>query len=318
MSTKRSGRLVRYSGFAGLALCALIGLLVIGAGIAFRTDPMPKDAVERRVASRDGTSIAYEVTGSGPTLVLVSAALTDRSGNRRLAAELAKHFTVINYDRRGRGDSSDVQPWAVAREVEDLDALINASGGPVFLFGSSSASALALDAASQLGAKIRRLFVYEPPFIVDGTRPPVPHELCERVASLAAHGQKSAAVEAFFTDGMGIPSPAVMMMRVLMPGWSRMEGMARTIPYDLAMLSGTQSGKPLPIKIWAHDTIPTMVAVGSRSEVFFHNGARALAAGLPQGAYRSLDGRDHSAVLFAPAALAEAAVAFFGPNQDLK
>ena len=301
MSMKRSGRLVRYVGAAGLAVCALIGLLVIGARIAFRTDPIPKDRVVRHVVSRDGTSIAYEVTGRGPALVLVSAALTDRSGNRRLAAELAKHFTVINYDRRGRGDSTEVQPWGVAREVEGLEALVMRAA-VLCLFGSSSGSVLALDAASQLGAKIGRLFIYEPPFIVDGTRPPISHELCDRVASLAAHGETSAAVKAFFTDGMGIPGPAVTLMRLLMPGWSRMEGMAHTIPYDLATLSGTQSGKLLPVERWAHDTMPTMVAVGSRSEVFFHTGARALAASLPQGTYRSLDGRDHSAVLFAPAA----------------
>jgi pimeloyl-ACP methyl ester carboxylesterase len=310
---KRSGRIARYLAFAGLAICVLIGLLVVIARIAFRMDPMPKNAIAARVVSRDGTSIAYELTGRGPRLLLVSAALTDRAGNRRLAAALAEHFTVINYDRRGRGDSTDVQPWSGTREVEDIEALVDAGSGPVFLFGSSSGSALALDAASQLGDKIRGAFVYEPPFIVDASRPAVSETLSGRVASLARSRKTSAAVGLFFSDGVGLPGPAVAAMRLLMPGWSRMENMAHTIPYDLALLSGTQSGKLFPPERWSHNTRPTIVAVGSRSEAFFHTGARALAATLPRARYVSLDGRDHSAVLFAPTALANSIRTYFAP-----
>ncbi len=113
----------------------------------------PQGAIHKTARSRDGASIAYEQTGAGPVAILVSAALADRDGARPLARRLASSFTVINYDRRGRGESSDAAPNAVEREVEDLEALCGAAGEPVFLFGSSSGAGLALDAGSRLGAR---------------------------------------------------------------------------------------------------------------------------------------------------------------------
>jgi hypothetical protein len=113
-------------------------------------------SVPKMTTSRDGTTIAYEQTGTGPVVVLVSAALADRGGTRRLANRMAREFTVINYDRRGRGKSTDTQPYAVEREVEDIEALIDASGGSAFLFGSSSGAVLALEAASKLNGKVKK------------------------------------------------------------------------------------------------------------------------------------------------------------------
>jgi len=100
-------------------------------------------------------------------------------------------------------------------------------------------------------------------------------------------------------------------MRLLMPGWSKMAGMAHTLPYDLAILAGTQEGKPLLAKRWAAITAPTLVMVGSKSEGFFHSGAKALTETLPTAQYRSLEGRDHSAILMAPQAIADAVQGFF-------
>ena len=137
----------------GIVLVA--GIVVVGLGIRFALARMlstggpPTDATQKTVKSKDGTLIAYEQTGTGPAVILVSAALADRDGARRLARQLASSFTVINYDRRGRGKSSDTKPYAVEREIEDLEALINAAGQPVFLFGSSSGAVLALDAGSR-------------------------------------------------------------------------------------------------------------------------------------------------------------------------
>src|SRR5512135_3840815 len=126
--------------------------------------------------SRDGTTIAFERLGSGPVIILVSPALGDRSGNANLAKVLTRNLTVINYDRRGRGASADTHPYAVAREVEDIEALLDAAGSPGYLFGSSSGAALALEAATGLGSKVKALFMYEPPFIVDDSRPPLPED----------------------------------------------------------------------------------------------------------------------------------------------
>ena len=293
------------------ALAAIIIVLTIAARMAFNTDTIPAGAVQKSVTSKDGTLIAYEQTGTGQPVIIVAAALADRGGARRLAGHMAEHFTVINYDRRGRGKSTNSLPYAVEREIEDVEALIDASGGTALLFGSSSGAVLALDTTSKLGSKVKRAFLYEPPFIVDDSRPPMADTLIGEVTELTASGRRNDAVKLFFAKGMGIPEPAVNVMRYLMPGWSTMAAMAHTIPYDLTILGGTQSGKPLPAGRWAAATAPTMVAVGSLSEPFFHHGAQALAQVLPNAQYRSLEGRDHSAILFASKALADAAAQFF-------
>lgn len=141
------------------------------------------ETVQRTATSKDGTIIAFEQTGKGPAVILVAAALADRGGTTRLARHLARRFTVVNYDRRGRGKSTETKPYAVEREVEDIEALIDASGGSALVFGSSSGSVLALEAASELAAKTRKLFMYEPPFIVDDSHPPMPDDLMKRVTS---------------------------------------------------------------------------------------------------------------------------------------
>ena len=263
------------------------------------------------MTSKDGTTIAFERSGTGPAIVLVGAALADRAGTARLAKYLAPSFTAINYDRRGRGKSTDTPLYAVEREVEDLEALIEAAGGSAYLFGSSSGSVLALEAASRLGTKVKGLFMYEPPFIVDDSRPPMAEDLAEQIDTLVAKGRRNDAVKLFFAKGMGLPDMVVTLMRWLMPGWSGMARIAHTLRYDLAVLAGTQAGKPLPAKRWAKAQAPTLVMVGGKSEPFFHSGAKALAALLPHAQYRSLEGRDHSAILMAPKAIAAAVTEFF-------
>lgn len=308
---QRSRHVFRWIAGVLAGVAAIIVIFLIAANMALNTDKVAAGTVEKNAMSKDGTRIAYEQTGTGPAVILVSAALTDRGGARRLAGYLAEHFTVINYDRRGRGRSTDTQPYAVEREVEDIEGLIDASGGSACVFGSSSGSVLALDAASKLGSKIKRVFVYEPPFIVDDSRPPMPDGLMNEVTELVSASRRNDAVKLFFAKGMGIPDRAVDLMRLFMPGWSKMAGMAHTLRYDLTILAGTQTGKPLPAGRWTADTAPTLVVVGSRSEAFFHHGAQAVAGILPNAKYSSLEGRDHSAVLLAPKALAALAERFF-------
>ena len=266
---------------------------------------------QKTVTSKDGTSIAFEQIGTGPVVILVEPALSDRSGSAKLAKHLAGKFTVISYDRRGRGKSTDTQPYAIEREVEDIEALIDATGGSAFLFGSSSGSVLALEAASKLGGKVKQLFMYEPPFIIDDSRPPMPDDFIDEVSALVSANRRNDAVRLFFTKAMGIPSFAVTLMRILMPGWSKMAGVAHTIPYDLTLLAGTQTGNALPSSRWAGTIAPTLVMVGSKSEAFFHSGARSLADLLPDAQYRSLEGRDHSAVVMASKAIADEVEQFF-------
>jgi pimeloyl-ACP methyl ester carboxylesterase len=265
----------------------------------------------QQVTSKDGTTIAYDKTGTGQPLIIVASALADRSGTTKLATLLSESFTVINYDRRGRGASSDTQPFAVQREVEDIEALIDAVGGKAFLFGSSSGAALALEAASKLGNKVQKLFLYEPPFIIDNSRPPLPDDFAEQVRQLVAAGRRNEAVKLFFTDAIGIPKIFVLLMRFLMPGWSKAVAMAHTIPYDITVLAGTQCSRPLPAHRWNNTVTPTLVMVGSKSEAFFHSGAQALAHIMPNAAYQPLEGKDHGAVMMSPKAIADAMVTYF-------
>jgi pimeloyl-ACP methyl ester carboxylesterase len=312
MKTSRRHRIMRriLFTFMGVVLLGFLAIFVL-IRVTFSTEEDAMGAIQKTVTSKDGTAIAYEQSGGGPVVILVSAALTDRSGNRRLARELSRSFTVINYDRRGRGKSGDQQPYSTDREVEDISALIDACGGSAYLFGSSSGSVLALDAASRLSSKVKKLYMYEPPFIVDSSRPPMPVALSSDINRQVASGSRSDAVRMFFNKGMGIPSAAVTLMRFLMPGWSKMCGMAHTIAYDLAILDDTQSGQPLPQERWRGVANPVRVAVGGRSETFFHNGAKALAQLLPSANYQSLAGLNHGALLLSAASLAKDVRDFF-------
>ena len=177
----------------GLLVLAIAAVLVAGH-MMFKPQPAPAGAEQGAVRSKDGTSIAYEKTGNGPVVVLVSSALADREATRRLARLLADRYTVINYDRRGRGSSGDTQPYAPQREVEDIEALIVQEADTVFLFGSSSGAALALEAASRLNGRVKALFLYEPPFIVDASRPPITADLRRRISELIALNQRNEAV----------------------------------------------------------------------------------------------------------------------------
>src|SRR5947207_11784535 len=166
----------------------------------------------RKVISRDGTAIAFDQSGQGPALILVAGATATRLAEVSLAAALAPHFTVFAYDRRGRGESGDTAPYAVEREVEDIEALINEAGGSAFVFGHSSGAVLALDAARVLPTKITKLALYEPPFIVDASRPPMPEDFASHLSELVASGGRGDAV-AYWQAQLGIPAEAIAHMR---------------------------------------------------------------------------------------------------------
>jgi uncharacterized protein YndB with AHSA1/START domain/alpha-beta hydrolase superfamily lysophospholipase len=261
----------------------------------------------RRVTSKDGTSIAFDRLGTGPAVILVTGATGVRSGMAHLAAVLAPHFTVFNYDRRGRGESGDTVPYAVAREVEDLDALIDEASGSAFVYGISSGAVLALDAASTLPTKVKKLALYEPPFILDDSRPPLPHDYVQQLDAAIAAGRRGDAVEIFMTKALRIPEEYLAPMRNG-PMWAAMEAVAHTIAYDGTIMGDTMSGKPLPANAWAAATMPTLVMDGELSEGFFHDAAQALADILLNARRRTLEGQEHGV---APEALAPVLVEFF-------
>ncbi|WP_371525470.1 alpha/beta hydrolase [Streptomyces sp. NBC_01283] len=258
---------------------------------------------ENRVVSADGTEIAFEQSGSGPAVVLVSSALADRSDTTKLAALLAEHFTVVNYDRRGRGASGDADLYAPDREIEDIAALIEHVGGSASLFGSSSGAVLALRAAAA-GVNVDRLALYEPPFVVaEGDKGP-PTDLAEQITVLLAGGRHSDAVKYFMTRVQGMPGIAVFVMKLMPKTWASLTKLARTLPYDIAVMGDTQQGKPLDAEEWKGVAVPTRVLTGGKSPAAFRRAALAVTEIVPQADHRTLPGLNHGAVVMAPRKLA--------------
>ncbi|AKG44601.1 hydrolase [Streptomyces xiamenensis] len=266
---------------------------------------------ESAVVSADGTTIAFQRSGSGPAVILVASALADRSDSAKLAGLLARHFTVINYDRRGRGASGDGARYAVEREIEDIAALLEHCGGSAAVFGSSSGAVLALRAAAA-GLDIPRLALYEPPFAVDGDAFGPPADFAGRIDALLAEDRRGEAVKLFMTKAQGMPGLLVASMR-LMPGvWSGLTALAPTLPYDIAVMGDTQRGEPLNADEWSSVPSRTLVLTGGKSPEGFHRAARALTEVLPHAEHRTLDGLNHGAVVMAPKKLAPSLVPFLG------
>jgi pimeloyl-ACP methyl ester carboxylesterase len=257
-----------------------------------KTTQRGKDIGMSTVRSSDGTAIAFEKSGEGPPLILVDGALCYREmgPSRPLASRLADRFTVFTYDRRGRGESGDSAPYAPEREVEDLQALIEAAGGSAYVYGISSGAALALEAARGTPG-IEKLALYEAPFIVDDSRPPVPDDYPPKLEELLASDRRSDAVKLFMRQ-VGVPGFVIALMP-LMPAWRKLKAVAHTLPYDAAVLAGLQAGKPLPANRWDTVTMPTTVVVGGKSPAWFHNSQRALADVLPNAEHRVLEGNTH-------------------------
>ncbi|TXS12271.1 MULTISPECIES: alpha/beta fold hydrolase [Streptomyces] len=256
-----------------------------------------------QVVSADGTEIVFERSGSGPAVVLVASALADRSDTAELAALLAEDFTVINYDRRGRGASGDADAYAPDREIEDIAALIEHVGGTASLFGSSSGAVLALRAAAA-GVNVDRLALYEPPFVVAGDDDGPPRDLARQVNALLADGRDGDAVRYFMTRVQGMPGIAVFFMKLMPKVWSNLTGMARTLPYDIAVMGDTQQGEPLRAGEWNGVTVPTRVLTGGKSPAAFRRAADAVTEILPQADHRALPGLGHGAVVMAPRKIA--------------
>lgn len=266
--------------------------------------------VATTLISQDGTTIAYEVAGSGPALILVNTTAEDRTALAGLAEALAEDFTVVRYDRRGRGGSGDPQPYDPAREIDDLDALIDVVGGSAALVSGSAGAVLALDAATALGPKAVGLHLYEPPFIVDDSRPPVPADYVAHQDALVAAGRREEAVEYFFTRALLIPADWLEGFKQD-PTWDAQVGLAHTYAYDGRIVDGLQAGKPLPTDRWDTDA-PVLVLVGGDSEPYFRDGADALTDVLPNVIVETLPGQDHAAFWTAPDTVAASIRTFLG------
>jgi pimeloyl-ACP methyl ester carboxylesterase len=253
--------------------------------------PTPISPFARQVLSKDGTAIAFDRTGHGAAVILIDGALCYRGMGQsgKLANLMAQHFTVFTYDRRGRGASGDTAPYAVEREVEDIEALLSEAGGTAFVWGMSSGAVLALEAANRLKG-IKKLALYEPPFIVDNSRSTTEYDWV-RIGEAIATDRRSDAVR-IFLKSVGLPGFFIALMR-LMPVWSKLQAIAHTLPYDGAIVRDNQRGKPLPSGRWASITVPALVMDGGNSPAWMRHGNKSLASLLPNAQYRSLEGQTH-------------------------
>jgi pimeloyl-ACP methyl ester carboxylesterase len=238
------------------------------------------------VTSKDGTTIGFDRLGEGPPVVLVCGGSVSRMADAAIANELAKDFTVLNYDRRGRGDSGDTPPYAIEREVEDIDAVIEAAGGSAHLWGSSSGAALALIAAEQ-GVPVDRLALWEPPYIPEGVPKP-PSDQVEQYERMVAEGRRGDAVEFFMSKVVGLPADMVAGARS-QPWWGPTEAIAHTLAYDARIMGDYE----LPVERAGNVKVPTLVLAGGADMPFMRDTARALADALPDGEVRFLEGQGH-------------------------
>lgn len=274
----------------------------------------------RTVTSKDGTKIAFEKVGSGPAVILVNGAMSYRRAFdttlEDLAELLGKDFTVYDYDRRGRGestDNSDIKSFTKERELEDIQALVEESGGEAMLVGFSSSGCVTLETTA-VTPGITKAFVYEVPFIVDDSRQPLA-DYEGHTTKLAAEGKLDELVEYFITVVAGIPAEFVAGIKQDQAMWARMRAIAPTIPHDAAFMNEFLKGKPLSTGYWAKVKVPVLVGDGGASPAWLRNAAEALSNALPHASRETFAGQTHS---FDPRVLAPSVIEFFNRSGDAK
>lgn len=260
----------------------------------------------QKIRSKDGTTIAYVTVGDGPPVVLVPGALNDHRGRASglpLAEQLRAKSTVVCFDRRGRGESGDTAPWALEREIDDIAALIDRVGGRANVYGMSSGGMLALEAA-MAGVPIEKLAVYEPPYIVEGTRARVASDYRARLAKAVAEGRPGDAVETFMTEAVQMPAAAVAHIKS-QPFWPHLASFGPSLLHDAAIAG---DGSLPAAERLARVRMPALVLDGGASPPWMRAGVHALAQALPDATHRTLDGQTHDVD---PALLGAALAEFF-------
>jgi len=307
VDTMLSGRRRRTTLLATISTVVAVALV---AAVMLRpreeARPIKTLGVNGIATSRDNTRIAFTKLGSGPPLILVDGAFCYRENGPapELAPLLGQHFTVFTYDRRGRGESGDTPPYAVEREVEDLQAIVEEAGGSAYVVGISSGGALALQAAAS-GVSMKKLALYEPPY-VDNDGPPQSLDTArQQLQQLLADGDRAGAVKFFMTDVFGAPRAFVFVMPLVMrSSWKKNELVAHTLPYDLMILGDRSVLKERSNLI----TVPTLVIGGEKSPGGLRNAVAAVATALPNAHSQMLPGQSH---MIAAPVLAPILVAFF-------
>jgi alpha-beta hydrolase superfamily lysophospholipase len=258
----------------------------------------------QRTTSADGTTIAYEAYGAGPVAVIVGGAFCDRGSFRDVAQALGEQgLTGVTYDRRGRGESGDTKPYAVAREIEDLAAVIAAiSSGPdepAYVYGVSSGGALVIEAIAA-GVPITKGSAIEVPYRTEAW-PPAPEDYIGTLERFEAAGDREGILRYFNTKAVGMPDEMVDGMRGT-PAWEPLLALTYTVRYDGLCLGGDDQS--LPSDTFARVTVPFLAVCSSGTQMpWLHDSAGVIAAALPNGTSVELPGGFHEvpAATLAPA-----------------
>jgi pimeloyl-ACP methyl ester carboxylesterase len=246
-----------------------------------------------KVTSRDSTTIAFDRLGDGPPIILVCGAMCDRALMHPTAEELAKHFTVFNYDRRGRGDSSDTTPYAIEREIEDIGALVAEAGGTASAYGHSSGAGLVLHAAAH-GVPMAKIVLHDPPYAPDGDEEArrSSREYGKNLKAMLSKDRHGDAVE-LFMGLVGMPQEMVEGMRHT-PRWAGLEAMAPTLAYDSEVMGDIGRDGTIPVEQASRVTVPALVLTGGADYPWMIDVGRRLAEAMPDGRHRVLEGQEHS------------------------
>ncbi|MFC9874958.1 alpha/beta fold hydrolase [Nocardia salmonicida] len=251
------------------------------------------------VTSADGTTIAYDRIGEGTagTVILIGGAFSYREFPTmvELAQALADDYglTVLNYDRRGRGDSTDSPGvYDAANEVADIAALVEAEGGKAALFGWSSGAALALLAAQSVSG-VTEVVAFEPPFVVDTKGHVPPKDLEVKLHPMIAAGERGKTVRYYMTKAMGMPLLMVAAMRVT-PFWKTLTATSNSTAHDWAVMKPYMQGKKLDPADWQGVEVPVLVLAGERTAPLLIKGSKAAAAALPKAEFAELPGVSHN------------------------
>jgi len=294
-----------------IAFVVILAIVAFGAlAIRYSRGRAVKSTGENRTTtSRDGTIIAFTKRGSGPPLIIVDGAFCYRENGpaTELATQLAQHFTVFTFDRRGRGESGDTAPYTVEREIDDLRAVASEAEEAPYVLGISSGGALILQAVAS-GVGVKQIALYEPPYLADGNRPRSFEDAKGRLQSLIAAGDRGGAVSFFMTDVYGAPRAFVFAMPFLIPNaWQRNKLVVHTLPYDLTILDDRSVLNERSSSI----SVPTLVIGGEKSPKGLRDAVTAVANALPNGQSRFLSGQDHN---ISSRALAPVLFEYFGTS----
>ena len=245
------------------------------------------------VTSSDGTAIAFDRLGDGPPVIVVCGAMCDRALMRPTAEELAKHFTVFNYDRRGRGDSRDTTPYALEREIEDIGALVAEAGGTASVYGHSSGAGLVLHAVAH-ALPIAKIVLHDPPYTPDGDDEArrTSREYGENLKAMLSKDRRGDAVELFMTL-VGMPQEMIEGMRHT-PRWAELEAMAPTLAYDSEIMGDIGRDGTIPVDQASRVTVPALVLTGGADYPWMTDVGRRLADAMPNGRHRVLENQEHS------------------------